>query len=103
MAWDAADGMWEMLVAAGVRRWRPPGRPADGPALAHTDGPVVLDVVVDRYALSLPSHVPAKTAEGFTPSLAKQVLTGKMDNVIETVEHNVRLLQPRLAAAARAG
>jgi pyruvate dehydrogenase (quinone) len=49
-------------------------------------------VVVDRYALSLPSHVPAKTAEGFTLSLAKQVLTGKMDDVIETVEHNVRLL-----------
>jgi pyruvate dehydrogenase (quinone) len=61
-------------------------------ALAHTDGPVVLDVVVDRYALSLPSHVPAKTAEGFTLSLAKQVLTGKMDDIIETVEHNVRLL-----------
>jgi pyruvate dehydrogenase (quinone) len=60
-------------------------------ALAHTDGPVVLDVV-DRYALSLPSHVPAKTAEGFTLSLAKQVLTGKMDDIIETVEHNVRLL-----------
>ena len=52
----------------------------------------MLDVVVDRYALSLPSHVPAKTAEGFTLSLAKQVLTGKMDDVIETVEHNVRLL-----------
>jgi hypothetical protein len=38
MAWNVADGMWEMLVAAG------------------------------------------------------QVLTGKMDDIIETVEHNVRLL-----------
>ena len=36
--------------------------------------------------------MPAQTAEGFTLSLAKQVLTGKMDDVIETVEHNVRLL-----------
>jgi pyruvate dehydrogenase (quinone) len=61
-------------------------------ALAHTDGPVVLDVVVDRYALALPSHVPVKTAEGFTLSLAKQVLAGKLDTVIETAEHNVRLL-----------
>ncbi|HXW45470.1 MAG TPA: ubiquinone-dependent pyruvate dehydrogenase, partial [Streptosporangiaceae bacterium] len=61
-------------------------------ALAHTDGPVVVDVVVDRYALSLPSHVPAKTVKGFTLSLAKQALTGKMDEVIETVEHNVRLI-----------
>ena len=55
-------------------------------------GSRVVDAVVDPLALSLPSHVPAQTAEGFTLSLAKQVLTGKMDNVIETVEHNVRLL-----------
>jgi hypothetical protein len=27
-----------------------------------------------------------------TLSMAKQVFTGKMDEVIETVEHNVRLL-----------
>ena len=60
-------------------------------ALAHTDGPVVVDVVVDRYALALPSHVPVDTAKGFTLSIAKQVLSGKMDEVIETIEHNVRL------------
>ena len=60
--------------------------------LAHTGGPVVVDVVVARYALALPSHVPAATAKGFTLSIAKQVLTGKMDEVIETVEHNVRLV-----------
>jgi len=81
------------LGARGIRVEEPGDlRAALQTALAHTDGPVVLDVVVDRYALSLPSHVPAKTAEGFTLSLAKQVLTGKMDDVIETVEHNVRLL-----------
>ncbi len=61
-------------------------------ALAHTDGPVVVDMVVDRYALALPSHVPAATAKGFTLSIAKQVLSGKMDDVIETIEHNVRLV-----------
>jgi pyruvate dehydrogenase (quinone) len=61
-------------------------------ALAHTDGPVVVDMVVDRYALALPSHVPAATAKGFTLSIAKQVLSGKMDEVIETVERNVRLV-----------
>ena len=52
----------------------------------------MVDVLVDRYALSLPSHVPAETLKGFTLSLAKQALTGKMDDVIETVEHNVRLV-----------
>jgi len=43
-------------------------------------------------ALALPSHVPAATAKGFTLSIAKQVLSGKMDEVIETVEHNVRVV-----------
>ena len=67
-------------------------RGAVSAALAHTGRPVVLDVVVDRYALALPSHVPVETAKGFTLSIAKQVLSGKMDEVIETIEHNVRLV-----------
>jgi pyruvate dehydrogenase (quinone) len=45
---------------------------------------------VDRYAVSLPSHVPLATAAGFTLSMAKQVFSGKLDDVIETIEHNVR-------------
>jgi pyruvate dehydrogenase (quinone) len=59
-------------------------------ALAHKSGPV--DAVVDAFALSLPSHVPFCTAKGFTLSLAKQVWSGKMDDVIKTAEPNVRLL-----------
>jgi len=83
----------EALGARGIRVEEPGElRGALQAALAHTDGPVVVDVVVDRYALSLPSHVPAETVKGFTLSLAKQALTGKMDEVIETIEHNVRLL-----------
>ena len=31
-------------------------------ALAHKSGPVVVDAVVDPFALSLPSHVPLHTA-----------------------------------------
>jgi pyruvate dehydrogenase (quinone) len=81
------------LGARGIRVEEPGDvRGALQAALAHTGGPVVVDVVVDRYALALPSHVPAETAKGFTLSIAKQVLSGKMDEVIETVEHNVRLL-----------
>jgi pyruvate dehydrogenase (quinone) len=81
------------LGARGIRIEEPGDvRDALQAALAHTGGPVVVDVVVDRYALALPSHVPAETAKGFTLSIAKQVLSGKMDDVIETVEHNVRLL-----------
>jgi pyruvate dehydrogenase (quinone) len=61
-------------------------------ALAHKEGPVVVDAVVDPFALSLPSHVPFHAAKGFTLSLAKQVWNGKMDSVIKTVERNIRLV-----------
>ena len=61
-------------------------------ALAHKDGPVVVDAVVDPFALSLPSHVPLHTVTGFTLSVAKQVWNGKMDDVIKMVERNVRLI-----------
>ena len=81
------------LGARGIRVEEPGDlREALATALAHTDGPVVLDVVVEPYALALPSHVPMKTAKGFTLSMVKQVLSGKWDDVIETVEHNVHLL-----------
>jgi pyruvate dehydrogenase (quinone) len=45
---------------------------------------------VDSFALSLPSHLPFHTAAGYTLSLAKQVLSGRMDSVIKTIERNVR-------------
>ena len=61
-------------------------------ALAHKGGPVVVDAVVDPFALSLPSHVPFHAAKGFTLSLAKQVWNGKMDKVIKTIERNVKLI-----------
>src|ERR1700683_3481480 len=61
-------------------------------ALSHKGGPVVVDAVVGPYALSLPARVPFHVAESFTLSLAKQVLSGKMDSVIKTIERNVRLI-----------
>ncbi len=61
-------------------------------ALAYKDGPVIVDAVVDPFALSLPSHAPFHAVKGFTLSLAKQVLSGRLDSVIKTMEHNVRLI-----------
>jgi pyruvate dehydrogenase (quinone) len=61
-------------------------------ALSYKDGPVVVDAVVDPFALSLPSHVPFHVAKNYTLSLAKQVLSGRMDAVIKTMERNLRLL-----------
>ena len=61
-------------------------------ALAYKDGPVVMDAVVDRFALSLPSHVPFHAIKGYTLSMAKQVLSGPMYTVIKTIERNVHLV-----------
>jgi pyruvate dehydrogenase (quinone) len=83
----------EAMGAKGSRL-EDPGDVRDGlaEALAYKDGPVVVDAVVDPFALSLPSHVPFHTAKGFTMSMAKQVWNGKMDDVIKTIERNVRLV-----------
>jgi pyruvate dehydrogenase (quinone) len=83
----------EAMGAKGIRL-EDPADVRDGlaEALAHTSGPVVVDAVVDPFALSLPSHVPFHTAKGFTLSLAKQLWSGKMDDVIKTAERNIRLL-----------
>jgi pyruvate dehydrogenase (quinone) len=83
----------EAIGAKGIRL-EEPGDVKDAltEALAYKDGPVVVDAVVDPYALSLPSHVPFHTAAGYTLSLAKQVLAGRFDDVIKTMERNVRLV-----------
>lgn len=79
----------EAMGAKGIRIEDPADvRPALAEALAYADGPVVVDAVVDRYALSRPSHVPFHTAKGFTLSLAKQALSGRMDDVIKTIDRN---------------
>jgi pyruvate dehydrogenase (quinone) len=83
----------EAMGAKGIRL-EEPGDVKDvlAEALAYKDGPIVVDAVVDRFALSMPSHVPLHTAVGFTLSFAKQVLSGHMDAVIETAERNVHLV-----------
>jgi pyruvate dehydrogenase (quinone) len=83
----------EAMGAKGIRIEQP-GDVREGlaAALAHKSGPVLVDAVVDPLALSLPSHVPLHTVTGFTLSVAKQVLAGRMDTVIKTIEHNVRLV-----------
>jgi pyruvate dehydrogenase (quinone) len=83
----------EAMGAKGIRVEDPGDvREALFEALAHRGGPVVVDVVVEPYALSLPSHIPFHVAQGFTLSLAKQVLSGKMDSVIKTIKRNVELV-----------
>jgi len=83
----------EAMGAKGIRLEEPGDvKAALTEALAYKDGPVVVDAVVDPYALSLPSHVPLHTVKGYTLSLAKQVLAGRFDDVIKTMERNIRLV-----------
>jgi pyruvate dehydrogenase (quinone) len=83
----------EAMGAKGIRLEEPGDvNEALKEALAYKDGPVVVDAVVDPYALSLPSHVPFHTAKGYTLSLANQVLAGRFDDVIKTMERNVHLV-----------
>jgi pyruvate dehydrogenase (quinone) len=83
----------EAMGAKGIRIADPADvRDGLAAALAHKNGPVVVDAVVDPFALSLPSHVPFHTAKGFTLSMAKQVWSGKMDDVIKTIKRNVKLV-----------
>jgi pyruvate dehydrogenase (quinone) len=83
----------EAMGAKGIRI-EDPADVRDGlaEALGHKSGPVVVDAVVDAFALSRPSHVPFHAAKGFTLSMAKQLWNGKMDDVIKTIERNVRLI-----------
>jgi pyruvate dehydrogenase (quinone) len=83
----------EAMGAKGIRLEEPSDvHEALSQALAYRQGPVVVDAVVDPFALSLPSHVPFHTAKGYTLSMAKQVFAGKMDSVIKMIERNVRLV-----------
>ncbi|MFF2996610.1 thiamine pyrophosphate-dependent enzyme [Streptomyces sp. NPDC057950] len=83
----------EAMGAKGIRI-EDPGDVPDGlaSALAHTGGPVVVDVLVDPYALAVPAHVPVGTAAGFTLSAARQILAGRLDDVIDTTTHNARIV-----------
>jgi pyruvate dehydrogenase (quinone) len=58
-------------------------------ALQHS-GPALIDVVTDPNALSLPSHVEAGQVVGFATAMGKLVLAGGIDEVVDTIETNVR-------------
>jgi pyruvate dehydrogenase (quinone) len=84
----------EAMGAKGIRLEDPANvEDALREALAHKAGPVVVDAVVDPYALSIPAHVPMHVAAGFTLSAFRQILTGHAGLVIDEVKHNIGLLK----------
>lgn len=58
-------------------------------ALDHP-GPALIDAITDPNAVSLPPHVTAEQVEGFALTMGKLVLSGHIDEVLETVEANLR-------------
>jgi pyruvate dehydrogenase (quinone) len=82
MEWDSriltSPQVAEAMRAKGIRIEEPQAV-SDGltEVLANKSGPVVVDVVVDPYALARPSHAASHTMKGYTLSFAKQVLSGK--------------------------
>ena len=58
-------------------------------ALQHS-GPALIDVVTDANAVSLPSHIEPKMVVGFGLTLGKLVLSGRIDEVVDTIETNIR-------------
>jgi hypothetical protein len=87
--WTADFSQVATALGARVVRVEEPGHRRDAlkGAFAHTEGPVVVDMVVEPYVLSLPSQTRAATVKGLTLSLAIEVMSGKMDDVIDTAEH----------------
>ncbi len=65
-------------LAAGLKR-----------ALEHS-GPALVDVVTDPNAVSLPSHITADQVIGFGLTMGKLVLSGHIDEVVDTIEANLR-------------
>jgi pyruvate dehydrogenase (quinone) len=58
-------------------------------AMEHP-GPALIDVVTDPNALSIPSHADRSQAVGFALALGKMVLSGNIEEVVDTVEGNIR-------------
>ena len=81
-----------MAEAVGVRgiRLEDPGEVSDGiaAALAH-EGPVLVDVVVNRTELAMPPSITMEMAKGFTLYMVKAVISGQAHEVIDLARTNL--------------
>jgi pyruvate dehydrogenase (quinone) len=57
-------------------------------ALAH-DGPALLDVVVNRQELAMPPTLTVEQAKGFTLYMARAVISGRGDEVLDLAKTNL--------------
>jgi hypothetical protein len=57
-------------------------------ALAH-DGPVLIDVVVNRTELEMPPSITAEMAKGFTLYMVKAILDGRGSDAVDLARTNL--------------
>ena len=81
--------------AAGVTgiRIQDPGDVGDGLREAlETDGPVLVDVLTDPNALSMPPKITGEQVKGFALAMSRLVLSGDADEVVNMARSNLRNL-----------
>ena len=81
-----------MAESVGVRgiRLEDPGEVDEGIAAAFAHkGPVLVDAVVNRAELAMPPSITVEMAKGFTLFMAKAVMSGRGDEVVDLAKTNL--------------
>jgi len=80
----------EAMGMMGVRIENPADVSSGLKRALEQSGPALIDVVTDANAVSLPSHIEAEQVVGFGLTMGKLVLAGHIDEVVDTIEANIR-------------
>ncbi len=80
----------EAMGMMGVRIENPADVSSGLKKALEQSGPALIDVVTDANAVSLPSHITADQVVGFGLTMGKLVLAGHIDEVVDTIETNIR-------------
>jgi len=75
----------EAMGIKGIRIEDPANLPSGIKQALDHDGPVLVDAITDPNAFSLPPHITADQMTGFALSMGKLVLSGHVDEVLDTV------------------
>ena len=81
-----------MAEAIGIRgvRLENPDEVEDGIANALSyDGPVLVDVVVNRTELAMPPSITVEMAKGFSLYILKAVMNGRADEIVDLATSNL--------------
>ena len=81
-----------MAAAAGIHgiRIEDPAEVEDGIAAAFAhDGPVLIDVVVNRTELAMPPSINLEMAKGFSLYMVKAIMSGRTDEIIDLAKTNL--------------